>query len=64
VRDSHTHLLDVYAAVIKTMLEKGTDINSQNQDGDSPLHQAAAEGNEEGVKILLKNHAKVMIRNK
>eukprot|EP01118_Nematostelium_gracile_P016645 TRINITY_DN6948_c0_g1_i1.p1 TRINITY_DN6948_c0_g1~~TRINITY_DN6948_c0_g1_i1.p1 ORF type:complete len:499 (+),score=115.77 TRINITY_DN6948_c0_g1_i1:50-1498(+) len=66
MKRSSSHVVEEsnYARVIKLMLEKGTDINFQNEQGDTPLHQAVSSGNEEGIRILLRHKARTNVRNK
>lgn len=44
------------------MVRKGIDVNSQNGNGESPLHYACLSGNISIVKLLLQSGAKVNIR--
>ena len=43
---------------------KGSDVNKQNVDGDTPLHIAAGKRNMKIIKILLDHKAKLDIPNK
>ena len=46
------------------MILKGSDINKQNVDGDTPLHLAVRNKNMKIIKILLDHKAKLDIPNK
>lgn len=48
---------------INLLLHHGADPNKTNNDGDTPLIQAAAEGHTTTVETLVKNGANVAIRN-
>ena len=50
--------------IIKKLLDAGAYINHINDDGNSPLMMAAAQGNALTVMMLLKNNADTTIRNK
>lgn len=52
-----------YARILKQMIDAGVDVNAQNEYGDTPLHQAAASGNDDAIILLLKSKAKIMITN-
>lgn len=39
--------------IVKLLLARGADVNVKNVDGDTPLHQAAHNGNNEIVKLLM-----------
>mmetsp|Transcript_44626 Transcript_44626/g.112459 ORF Transcript_44626/g.112459 Transcript_44626/m.112459 type:complete len:909 (-) Transcript_44626:74-2800(-) len=53
-----------FIAVLKTMIERGFDVNTQNKFGESPLHQACLRGNIPSIKLLLDSDAKVDAVNK
>ncbi len=48
--------------LIRSMIHLGMDVNSQNANGESPLHYACLSGNLSIVKLLLKCGARVNIR--
>ena len=49
--------------IVSFLLEKGSDINIQNRDGNTSLHVAAFLGRAEAAELLIKNKANVHIRN-
>ncbi len=53
-----------YVEMMKTLVDKGYDINAQDQDGFTPLHYAAASGSFQGVEFLVNNGADVYRVNK
>ena len=53
-----------YFELVKYFVLKGSDINKQNLDGDTPMHIAARNKNMEIIKILLDYKAKLDIPNK
>eukprot|EP00820_Chromera_velia_P008899 Cvel_627.t2-p1 / transcript=Cvel_627.t2 / gene=Cvel_627 / organism=Chromera_velia_CCMP2878 / gene_product=Neurogenic locus notch homolog protein 4, putative / transcript_product=Neurogenic locus notch homolog protein 4, putative / location=Cvel_scaffold19:97701-108905(+) / protein_length=760 / sequence_SO=supercontig / SO=protein_coding / is_pseudo=false len=59
--------LAVYSGLlpfIRSLLEAGADINSEDEDGRGPLHFACAYSKEESAKILLSRGAKVNLASK
>ena len=63
-----TTLLEIYEEEnpnieeIKSLIEKGANVNEKDNDGKTPLHRASIKGNLEIVK-LLKNHLKKELEN-
>jgi ankyrin repeat protein len=53
-----------FVTVLKAMIDRDFDVNTQNKFGESPLHQACLRGNIPSIKILLKSNAKVDVVNK
>ena len=53
-----------YAKIIRMMIENGAQVNAGNKTGNTALHQAAAAGNDEAIKLLLKYGADIYIKNK
>jgi len=53
----------LYFKVMKTLIDKGASIDAQNNQGDTPLHQAVSAENEDGVKMLLKLRAAPHVTN-
>lgn len=53
-----------YLTLLQTLLEKGVEINQQNDRGETPLMQAAQKGNEEAVHFLLGYKADYRLTNK
>jgi ankyrin repeat protein len=49
---------------VKLLLERGVDPNTQDKDGDTPLHKAAYKGYVDVVKLLLEHGADPNIKNK
>src|SRR6185503_551080 len=49
---------------VAKLLERGADVNAQDNDGDAPLHGAAQSGNVEIIDLLLARGAKVDLKNK
>ena len=43
----------------KATVAEGTDVNAKDEYGDTPLHDAAREGDSEAVEILIANGADV-----
>ncbi len=60
VRHSHEEF-EIFSEVLTMLLNKGSDIDSQNKHGESPLHQASFRGKKQGVEFLLQHHADVNI---
>lgn len=54
----------LYERLFRTMLQKGAEVNTQNLQGDTPLHMAAFRGREKSVSLLLWNNADPNLRNK
>ena len=48
---------------IRFLLDKGSDINAQDAEGNTPLHYAFAHDNAEIVKVLIENGADIQIKN-
>ena len=64
--DSYLHLATKgnYFELVKYFIEKGSDVNKQNLEGNTPLHLAAGNKNMKIIKILLDYKAKLDIPNK
>jgi len=58
------NLVEVYNEVLNLALERGADINSQNNLGDTPLHLACSHSNVEGTRFLLSHNALASLANK
>ena len=61
-------ILAIYVArgredVLPMLLKKGADADTQDKDGDTPLHGAALNGNSDILRLLLENGADPNIRN-
>ncbi len=50
--------------ILKLLIENGSDVNAQNNDGNTPLHCAARKGELDIVKLLIANGADVNAQNK
>ena len=50
--------------IVKYLIEKGANVNIQDDDGDSPLHDACFMGQLEAVKYLVEHQANVTATNK
>ncbi|CAJ1359259.1 unnamed protein product [Effrenium voratum] len=48
------------AEMLTMLIRLGMDVNSQDSEGDTPLHWAAFAGNVRGIQVLLQKGAKVM----
>lgn len=53
-----------YLNFLYSLLERDADVNSENQFGETPLHQACFKGSELSVMWLIKNKADVDHRTK
>ena len=64
--DSYLHIATNgnYDILVKYFIEKGSDVNKQNLEGNTPLHIAAKNKNMEIIKLLLDHQAKLDIPNK
>ena len=64
--DSYLHVATEgnYYELVKYFIEKGSDVNKQNYDKETPLHLAARNKNMKIIKILLDHKAKLDIPNK
>ena len=49
--------------IIEFLLEKGSDVNSQDSEGQSALHYACSVGHEPAIKILLKHKINLEIKD-
>ncbi|CAH0756553.1 unnamed protein product [Diatraea saccharalis] len=49
---------------VKKMLDMGADVNAQNSEGKTPLHEAILSGNKSIVEYMLKNGANVHLKTK
>jgi ankyrin repeat protein len=50
--------------VVKLLLEKGAELESKNNDGQTPLSWAAGNGHEAVVKLLLEKGAELEIKDR
>lgn len=55
----HNAVNSTFIELIKLLIEKGADINAQNNDGWSPLHNAVNNKDIDAVKVLIKHGANV-----
>ena len=60
----HKAVIDNYPEIVKYILDKGADVNKQNDNGDTALHIAAKNDNVEIIELLIKNKAALDIPNK
>lgn len=50
--------------VVQNLLDRGADVNAQDNDGDAPLHGAAQSGNVEIIDMLVAKGASLNLKNK
>ena len=64
--DSYLHIATKgeYYELVRYFILKGSDVNKQNEEGNTPLHIAASKRNMKIIKILLDHKAKLDIPNK
>ena len=48
-----------HRGVVKLLINRGSDLNAEDKDGDTPLHDAARYGNRRALKILLERGADI-----
>ena len=53
----------IYKSIINLICERGIDINANDKNKETPLHQAVAKSNKTSVEILLKLKAELNLRN-
>jgi len=59
INKSNNVCLSGYKAIVKYLVEQGTYINKENEDGETPLFEACINGNTEIVKYLVENGADI-----
>jgi hypothetical protein len=63
--NAHRHAPDAWMAVMKYVVEElHADVNARDNDGYTPLHHAAARGDNEMIQYLVKHGANVMAVNR
>ena len=60
----HSAIIDNHTELVRYILEKGADVNKQNNDGDTSLHLALKSGNMEMIKIIMNKKPDLDIPNK
>lgn len=60
----HSAIIDNHPELVRYMLEKGADVNKQNNEGDTSLHLALKSGNMELIKIIMNKKPALDIQNK
>ena len=60
--NSHRHAPDAWLATVKYLVEEhGADVNARDQNGYSPVHNAASRGDTEMIRYLVEKGADVMV---
>jgi cytohesin len=49
--------------VVELLLAKGANVNAKNSEGETPLHQAAANDHKDVAEVLLANGAEINAKN-
>ena len=62
--DLHRAAKETTVDIARSLIARGDDVNSRDEDGDTPLHFAARWGNPANVQVLLDAGADVMARDK
>ena len=60
----HSAIIDNHIELVRYILEKGADVNKQNNDGDTSLHLALKSGNMEMIKVIMNKKPDLDIPNK
>ena len=60
----HSAIIDNHPELVGYILEKGADINKQNNDGNTALHLALKNGNMEIIKLIMNKKPSLDIQNK
>ena len=60
----HSAVIDDYPELVSYILEKGADVNKQNNNGDTALHIALRSGNMELIKLIMNKNPALDIKNK
>jgi ankyrin repeat protein len=62
--NEHRHVPDGWVPAVKYLIELGADVNARDYNAMTPLHGAAALGNNELIMVLVENGADVLVKNR
>ena len=62
--NEHRHMPDGWVPAVKYLIELGADVNARDYNAMTPLHNAAATGNNELILLLVNHGADVTVKNR
>ena len=62
--NEHRHLPNGWIPAVKYLIELGADVNARDYNAMTPLHNAAATGNNELIQLLVEHGADVTVKNR
>jgi len=64
IANEHRHMPDGWIPAVKYLIELGADVNARDYNAMTPLHNAAARGDNELIKVLVEHGADVKAKNR